>query len=80
MMRRAMRALSRDGAGQLPRGVWLATGLGLGAVGGFLGGMALEWSGTRAAESAGMPGAAAEERSRARIELPAARGNREMRF
>jgi hypothetical protein len=32
-----MRSLSRGGAGQWPRGALVATGLGLGAVGGFIG-------------------------------------------
>lgn len=49
-----MRALGRNGTGyrtarQWPRSAWVATGLGLGAVGGFLGSLARERRGTVAA-------------------------------
>jgi hypothetical protein len=47
-----MRSLSRGGVGHWPRGVLVATGLGLGAVGGFVGGLVQERRTTRHALSA----------------------------
>lgn len=44
-----MRSLSRNGHGHWPMGALVATGLGLGAVGGFLGSLARQHRDTRAA-------------------------------